>query len=87
MVNIRKGYPETAPPLDPSHLQTPNPNTIADAKKCLLTEAWYNCPLRGSASICPIQMRMLAVNHLTKPSDPNGRIRKELKKLKSIATS
>ena len=35
----RKGHPETAPPGDPSHTQTPNPDTIADAKKCLLTGA------------------------------------------------
>jgi hypothetical protein len=33
-------------PRDPSYLKIPNPDTIADAKKCLLTEA---CPLRGSA--------------------------------------
>jgi len=24
---------------DPSHMQTPNPDTIADAKKCMLTGA------------------------------------------------
>jgi hypothetical protein len=30
---------------NPSHLQTPNPVTIADAKKCLLTGTWYSCPL------------------------------------------
>ena len=30
-------------------MQTPNPDTIADAKKCLLTGAWYSCLLRGSA--------------------------------------
>jgi hypothetical protein len=35
----RKGHPETAPPGDPSHIQTPNPDTIVDAKKCLLTGA------------------------------------------------
>ena len=34
----------------PSLLQTPNPETIADAKKCLLSEAWYGCSLRGSTS-------------------------------------
>jgi hypothetical protein len=33
-----KGYPEI-PPGDPSHIQSPNPDTIADAKKCLLTGA------------------------------------------------
>ena len=27
------------PPRDPSHIQTPNPDSIADAKKCLLTGA------------------------------------------------
>jgi hypothetical protein len=31
-------------PRDPFHLQTPNPNTIADAKKHMLTGAWYGCP-------------------------------------------
>ena len=31
--------PETAPPGDPSHMQPPNPDTIADVKKCLLTGA------------------------------------------------
>jgi hypothetical protein len=30
---------ETAPPGDPSHIQTPNPDTIVDAKKYLLTRA------------------------------------------------
>ena len=35
---------------DPSYLQTPNSDTIADAKNCLLTRAWYSCYLRGSAS-------------------------------------
>ena len=35
----RKGHPETTLPGDPSHIQTPNPDFIADAKKCLLTRA------------------------------------------------
>jgi hypothetical protein len=30
---------ETVPPGDLSHIQTPNLDTIADAKKCLLTGA------------------------------------------------
>ena len=34
-----KGYLETAPPGDTYHMQTPNLDTIADAKKCLLTGA------------------------------------------------
>jgi hypothetical protein len=42
-----KSGAETAPSRDTSHLQTPNPNTIAGAKKCLLTGAWYGCSLRS----------------------------------------
>jgi hypothetical protein len=30
-------HPETAPPGDPSHIQPPNPDTIAFASKILLT--------------------------------------------------
>jgi hypothetical protein len=33
----RKGHPETAPPGDPFYIQLPNPDTVVDAKKCLLT--------------------------------------------------
>jgi hypothetical protein len=33
----RNDHPETAPPGDPFHKQPPNPDTIADANKCLLT--------------------------------------------------
>jgi hypothetical protein len=36
---------ETAPPGDPSHIQTPNPDTIAYASKILLTEPCYSCLL------------------------------------------
>ena len=31
---------ETAPPGDPSHIQSPNPDTVVDANKCLLTGAF-----------------------------------------------
>jgi hypothetical protein len=33
----KKGHPKIAPPGDPYHIQLPNPDTIVDAKKCLLT--------------------------------------------------
>ena len=33
----RKDHPDTAPPGDPSHIQSPNPGTIVDANKYLLT--------------------------------------------------
>ena len=71
----RKGHPETAPPRDPSHLQTPNLDTIADAKKHLVTGAWYSCPLRGSARACSIQIQMLAANYQTEHWDSNGGVR------------
>ena len=30
---------QTVPPGDPSHIQSPNPDTIVDTNKCLLTGA------------------------------------------------
>ena len=35
----RKGHPETVPPGDSSYIQLPNPDSIVDAKKCLLKRA------------------------------------------------
>jgi hypothetical protein len=32
---------ETAPPGNPSYIQSPNPDTIVDAKKCLLKGTYY----------------------------------------------
>jgi hypothetical protein len=66
---------ETVSPRGPSRLQTPNPDTMVDANKCLLTGAWYGCPLRGSARALPIQMWMLEANHQTEHWDPNGEVR------------
>jgi hypothetical protein len=63
------------PPRDPSHLLTPNPDTIADAKKCLLTGAWYSCPLRGPSRAGPIQMRMYTAKYWTECVDPKGEVR------------
>jgi hypothetical protein len=71
----RKGHPEIAPPGDPSHIQTQNPDTIVDAKNCLMTEAWYSCLLRGSFRAWQIQRRMLAANHWTEHGVPNGGVR------------
>jgi hypothetical protein len=44
-----KRHLETVTPKEPSHMHTPNPDTIADTKKHLLTGAWYGYYLRGSA--------------------------------------
>jgi hypothetical protein len=62
----------TVPPRDPCHIQLPNPNTIVDANKNLLTEAWCSCLLRGSASACQIHKWMLRVIHWTKHRVLNG---------------
>ena len=37
--NRRKAHLETVLPGDPSHIQLPNPDTIVDANKCLLTNS------------------------------------------------
>ena len=55
----RKGHPETTPPWDPFHPQTPNPDTTPDTKTCLQTGAYYGCPLRGSANTCLRQIQIL----------------------------
>jgi hypothetical protein len=36
---LKNGHPVTGPPWDPSHAQTPNPDTITDAVLCLQTGA------------------------------------------------
>jgi hypothetical protein len=35
-----KDHPEAAPPENPSYKQPPNPDTMGDAYKSLLTGAW-----------------------------------------------
>ena len=68
----RNDHPETALPGDPSHKQPPKPDTIVDANKSLLTEAWYSCLLRGFARAWQIQKWMLLLNHWTEYKVPNG---------------
>jgi hypothetical protein len=66
-------------------MQTPNPDTIADAKKCLLTGAWYSCLLRGSAKSWPIQMQILTAKHWTELTGaPMEELGEELTKLKGL---
>jgi hypothetical protein len=61
-------------PGDPSYLQSPNPDTVVHANKCLLTGAFYRYLLRGSASASQIQRWMLTAIHWT---DPQWRIPNE----------
>jgi hypothetical protein len=60
-----KGHPETAPSMDSFNMQPPNPDTIADAKKCLLTGALYVCLLRDLARALLIELQIIAPNHQT----------------------
>jgi hypothetical protein len=46
-------------------MEPPIPHIIFDGKNFLLTEARYNGLLRGSSSVLPIQMRMLAPHHMS----------------------
>ena len=68
-------------------MQTPNPDTIADAKKCLLTGALYGCLLRGLARALLIELQIIAPNHQTEQG--GGRAMEELveglKELKGFA--
>jgi len=70
-----KGHPQNVPPGDPTHIQPPNPVTIANAKKFVLTGAWYECFLRDSARAWLIQSKMLAANHWTEKGDADGGVR------------
>ena len=36
--DCRNDHLQAAPPGDPSHIQSPNPDTFVDANKCLLTK-------------------------------------------------
>ena len=60
---------------NPSHKQSPNPDTMADANKSLLAGAWYSCLLRGSASAWKIQKCMLTVIHWMEHRVPNEGVR------------
>jgi hypothetical protein len=61
----RNDHPMTARPGNPSHIQSPNPDTFVCANKCLLTEASYSCLWRCSATAWQIQRWMLTDIHWT----------------------
>jgi hypothetical protein len=77
-----KGHPETTPPMDPSYLHTQSLNIIADFKKHSLTGAWYDCPLRGSASI-QAQIQIKSTIKIS-PGTKMEELGEGLKELKSI---
>ena len=59
----------------PSHIQTPNPVTIVDANKCLLTGAYDDFLLRGSDRAWQEQRLMLTANHQTDHRVTSGGVR------------
>jgi hypothetical protein len=69
-------YPETTPPRDPSHNQSPNPDTIAYASKILLKGPCYSCLILGYASAWQIQKWMFTVSYKMEHRAPNGEARK-----------
>jgi hypothetical protein len=77
----RKAYPETILPRDPSHLQTPNHDTTADAKKCLPD----NFSLIDITSTWPIQMQIQPTIRLSLRT-PMEKLGEGLKEMKGIAT-
>jgi hypothetical protein len=56
-------------------LLSPNPDTIADVKKCLLPGAQYSSPLKGSVRARPIQIWRYTAKYWTGHGDPNGEVR------------
>jgi len=68
------------------HIWSHQIQTLLLTKKCLLTEAWCSCLLKGSARAQPIQMQILVANHLTEHRDPSEELGEGLKDLKGFAT-
>ena len=69
---------ETAPLGDPSHKQPSNPDTVVDANKSLLSQAWYNCLLKGFSSSWQIQKWMLTINSWMEHRVHNGDTRESV---------
>ena len=78
----RKGHPDTVPPGDSSHIQSPNLDIIVNAKKCMLEGAWYGCLLRGPAR--QIQRWMLAVNQRTECRVPYREVRERTEGVEGV---
>jgi hypothetical protein len=82
--DCRNDHPETAPLGDPSHKQPPNPDTIADANKSLLTGVLYSCLLGGSANAWQIKRQVLSVIHWKEHRAPNEGSRESTQGAKGV---
>lgn len=72
--DCKKGYSVAGPTWDPSHLHTPNPDTINETILFLQTGEHHDYPLRGSISNCLRQMQILTVNNWIEVRDQYGRV-------------
>ena len=77
-------HPETSPPRDLSHIQLPNPDTIAYARKLLLTGPWYSCLLWGYTSAWQIQKWILTVIYWMEHRVPNEGARESTQGTKRV---
>jgi hypothetical protein len=60
---LKKRPPRDRPTWGSIPYTVTKPDIIVDFNKCLLTRAWYNCLLRGSASAWQIQRQILTAIH------------------------
>jgi len=79
----RKGHPETASPGDPSHLRTPNPVTIADARKYLSD---MGVPRKALPEPYWYRWGCLLITIRLSTGTPMEELEKRLKELKGFAT-
>ena len=78
----RKDHPETALPGDPSHIQPSNPDTIAYARKILLTGPWHSSLLWIYA--WQVQKWMLTVIYWMEHRAPNEGARESTQGAKGV---
>ena len=83
----KKDHPETVPPGDPSHIQPPNPGTIAYARKILSKGPWYGCLLWGFACSWQIQKWMLIVIYRMEHRAPNGGARESIQGAEGVCNT
>jgi len=74
----RNGHSETVL-LGIQPIYIPNPVTIREANRHMLTGDWYSCLLRGFARAWQIQRWMLETNHWTENRIPIGGVRERIK--------
>ena len=85
-IDWRKGHPETAPPRDPSHLQTPNSTTITDIKNACWEEPGMAITWEFLPAPDQYRYRYSQLTMWLSPGTPMEELGEGLKELKGIAT-